>query len=462
MKDLLRILPSVDAILNDKSLIKQLDGSKNRRNVVDAVRKAIDHFRVLLLNGIKTTVTKGEIIKLSLEYIKRESEYSLRRVVNGTGIVLHTNLGRAPLPFDIKNNLIDITTHYSTLEYDIINGKRGSRYSHVESLLQNITGAEAALVVNNNAAAVLLALSTIANGKEVIVSRGQLVEIGGSFRIPDVMRQSGSVLVEVGTTNKTHEYDYMNAINENTALILKVHKSNYKIIGFSEDVSDVKIKEIAQNYNIPYMVDLGSGTLLDLKNYDIGNEPTVTSCIKSGIDIVTFSGDKLLGGPQAGIILGKKKYVDLMKKNPLTRALRVDKMCLSSLEYILRIYLYGDPENNIPVVQMLTIKKEKLWEKAEKLKNILSNIDNLYVDILDIASMAGGGSLPGVDLPSYGVTIRIDNMTPNELEKKLRNCETPIIVRILNDNVIIDVRTIFEDDYNIIYNELKGILGDAN
>lgn len=456
MKDLLRELPSVDEILKDND-IKKLFSIIKRENIIYAVRKAINFYRDLILKGDVIKFNNKDIINKAIKYISKEKQFKLRRVVNGTGIVIHTNLGRAPLPKNMSNKLIDVSTHYSTLEYDIEAGSRGSRYSHVEELLCILTGAEAALVVNNNAAAVLLALSTIAKGKEVIVSRGQLVEIGGSFRVPDVMSQSGAILKEVGTTNKTHDYDYINAINENTALILKVHTSNYKIIGFTYEVKLEKIVEIARKYNLPTMEDLESGVLVDLTKYGLSYEPTVQSSIKSGIDIVTFSGDKLLGGPQAGIILGKRKYIEMMKKNPLTRALRVDKMCLSALEYILKIYRDDDPQKNVPVLAMLTLDKEELYKRAENLRNIFGDIKNLDVKIAEIESMAGGGSLPGLAIPSYGIAITIRNMTANELEEKLRINEIPIITRIIQDKVIIDVRTLFDDDYIIIHDAIKNI-----
>ncbi|MDI6603662.1 MAG: L-seryl-tRNA(Sec) selenium transferase [Thermoanaerobacteraceae bacterium] len=456
MNNLFKKLPSVDEILKENDIIKLLENYKHDY-VVKIIRQVLSDYRDKISHNIEVTINKQEIVKRILEYLSKNTHCNLKRVINATGVVIHTNLGRSIFPDELIKNLWEVTAHYSTLEYNIENGKRGSRYSLVEKLLCEVTGAEAALVVNNNAAAVLLSLSVMSKGKEVIVSRGQLVEIGGSFRIPDVMLQSGAILKEVGTTNKTHDYDYTNAINENTGLILKVHTSNFRLVGFTEEVSTEKLVEISEKYNIPIMEDLGSGVLVDLRKYGLPYEPTVQEVVKAGMDIVTFSGDKLLGGPQAGIIVGKKSFIDLMKKHPLTRAIRVDKMCLSTLEYILRIYLYNEPEKIIPTLKMLTLNKDILYERAVKLKDILSNINKVKTDIIEISSMAGGGALAEQDIPSYGIKIEIDNLSSNDIENKFRTGDIPIICRIVSDAVILDVRTLLEDDYDIIFKSVKKI-----
>lgn len=456
MNNLFKKLPSVDEILKENDIIKLLENYKHDY-VVKIIRQVLSDYRDKISHNIEVTINKQEIVKRILEYLSKNTHCNLKRVINATGVVIHTNLGRSIFPDELIKNLWEVTAHYSTLEYNIENGKRGSRYSLVEKLLCEVTGAEAALVVNNNAAAVLLSLSVMSKGKEVIVSRGQLVEIGGSFRIPDVMLQSGAILKEVGTTNKTHDYDYTNAINENTGLILKVHTSNFRLVGFTEEVSTEKLVEISEKYNIPIMEDLGSGVLVDLRKYGLPYEPTVQEVVKAGMDIVTFSGDKLLGGPQAGIIVGKKSFIDLMKRHPLTRAVRVDKMCLSTLEYILRIYLYNEPEKIIPTLKMLTLNKDILYERAVRLKDILSDINKVKTDIIEVSSMAGGGALAEQDIPSYGIKIEIDNLSSNDIENKFRTGDIPIICRIVSDAVILDVRTLLEDDYDIIFKSVKKI-----
>jgi L-seryl-tRNA(Ser) seleniumtransferase len=456
LNNLFKKLPSVDEILKENDIIKLLENYKHDY-VVKIIRQVLSDYRDKISHNIEVTINKQEIVKRILEYLSKNTHCNLKRVINATGVVIHTNLGRSIFPDELIKNLWEVTAHYSTLEYNIENGKRGSRYSLVEKLLCEVTGAEAALVVNNNAAAVLLSLSVMSKGKEVIVSRGQLVEIGGSFRIPDVMLQSGAILKEVGTTNKTHDYDYTNAINENTGLILKVHTSNFRLVGFTEEVSTEKLVEISEKYNIPIMEDLGSGVLVDLRKYGLPYEPTVQEVVKAGMDIVTFSGDKLLGGPQAGIIVGKKSFIDLMKRHPLTRAVRVDKMCLSTLEYILRIYLYNEPEKIIPTLKMLTLNKDILYERAVKLKDILSDINKVKTDIIEVSSMAGGGALAEQDIPSYGIKIEIDNLSSNDIENKFRTGDIPIICRIVSDAVILDVRTLLEDDYDIIFKSVKKI-----
>jgi L-seryl-tRNA(Ser) seleniumtransferase len=359
----------------------------------------------------------------------------------------------------MAEHLIEVSCGYSTLEYDLDSGKRGTRYSHVEALLCELTGAEAALVVNNNAAAVMLVLSTLCAGKEVIVSRGQLVEIGGAFRIPDVMRASGAALVEVGTTNKTHLRDYAMAITDQTSAILKVHTSNYRILGFTSEVEIETLATLCREKQLPLIEDLGSGSLFDLSKYGLMKEPTVVESMLAGADVVTFSGDKMLGGPQAGIILGKKTYIDAMKKNQLTRALRVDKMTLSALEATLK--LYRDPQRaifEIPTLRMLTEKPGTILPRAEMFLSGIQQIGESYeAQLIETMSEVGGGSLPLEQLPTWAVTLRSLKMTTQTLTDALRHCQIPVIVRVSEDRLIFDLRTIQEHEAEEILSALRDL-----
>jgi len=466
------MIPKVDEVLEDeriKSLLNQIP----RKLVLDSIREEIDSLR----NDIRENKLDEEevlrrnqiLIDLVLKRANKKNFYKLRRVVNGTGIILHTNLGRALINREVMENVVDIVTNYSNLEFDIEKGERGSRYSHIKDILTEITGAEDAMVVNNNAAAVLLVLSTMAKGKEVIVSRGELIEIGGSFRIPDVMEQSGATLKAVGTTNKTHLYDYENAINENTAALMKVHTSNYRVLGFTSSVSIDELYTLKEKYNLPLIEDLGSGVLIDISKFGLEYEPTVQDSIKNGVDIVTFSGDKLLGGPQAGIIVGKKKYIDQMKKNPLTRAFRVDKFSISALEATLRLYLDEKTAvEKIPTLNMLSMGLDKLELKAEKLHDLLNKKikdNSIKFHIVDSFSEVGGGSLPLERIPTKCIMISLKGLSVNEFEKSLREFDIPIITRIYKDNILIDLRTVREDEFDIVadgilfgLNRLKGCI----
>jgi L-seryl-tRNA(Ser) seleniumtransferase len=363
-KELLNKLPAVDEVLKSPEGKVWLSNHP-RRYVTQAIREAIEQRRRTILKDKKTGVTLKSIAPDIETRLNELTAFSLRKIINATGIVVHTNLGRSPLSRKALDNVIDVASGYSTLEYDISTGRRGKRYAHIKRLLVDVTGAEDGIVVNNNAGAVLLALSTLAKGKEVIVSRGELVEIGGSFRVPDVMAQSGAVLREVGTTNKTHLKDYDEAINEQTAMILKVHPSNYRIEGFTKDVPIDELVSLGKNRNLPVMYDLGSGSIVNLRG-----EPQVEKTVKSNADIITFSGDKLLGGPQAGIIVGKKKYISLVQENPLLRALRIDKLTLAALEATLMQYIDSEhAKQEIPTLRMLLesaeqVKKRRLTARA--------------------------------------------------------------------------------------------------
>lgn len=464
-RDLLSSLPKIDELLS-RDEIQELMDKFPRITIVESIRKQVNKLRKKILNTDEVELKDFNIdinylIKDILFEVNEVNEMSLKRVINATGVVLHTNLGRALISDSVKQELLDVACNYSTLEFDLSNGKRGSRYSHVEQIICRLTGAEAALVVNNNAAAVLLVLNTIAKGKEVIVSRGQLVEIGGSFRVPEVMMQSGAKLVEVGTTNKTHVYDYENNINEETAAILKVHTSNYKILGFTEEVEIEDLVLLGRRYDIPVIEDIGSGVFVDFSKYGLKKEPTVMESIQKGADIVTFSGDKLLGGPQAGIIIGKKEYIDKMKKNQLTRAIRVDKMTLVVLEATLRLYLDEEKAlKEIPTLKMLTMDINEIREKANILFNkIKENVKQVNIDIIDGYSQVGGGALPLEKLPTVLISLHSNILTVNKFEQYLRKYKTPIITRINEDKVILDVRTIKEEEFDIIVRAIKSIEG---
>ena len=461
--NLYKMIPKVDQILDNKVIKDLLD--KNSKNLVmESIHEELDNIRNNISNGYDKNIISNKIENL-IDNIKdnlmNKKTFSLRNVVNASGVVIHTNLGRSVLNSEIFENIKKVSIGYSNLEYNLEKGERGSRYSHLSEIIKKITGAEDCMVVNNNAAAVMLILSTIAKGKNVITSRSELVEIGGSFRIPDVCRESGAELKEIGTTNKTHLKDYENAIDENTAALFKVHQSNFKILGFTEAVSSFELKSLKEKYNIPIIEDLGSGVLIDLSKYGLSHEPTVQECIKNGVDIVSFSGDKLLGGVQAGIIVGKKEYIEKMKKNQLTRALRVDKFTLSALEAVFSYYI--DEElaiSKIPTLNMLTIKIEKLYDKAQKLIEYLGENNEFSYAIIDIDSEVGAGSLPTQKLPSKAIKVISKSFTENELEEKLRSNRIPIITRIYKGNLIFDVRTIFENEFCIIKDALNSLIGE--
>lgn len=457
-------LPSVDELLDNEKIVDLLE-QVPRNVVVNEIRRNLDIDRRNILSMDEKSLNK---FQLNIDHIitnivnssNRFMEMNLREVINAMGTVLHTNLGRALLSDAIKDQVWSVASGYSTLEIDRSTGKRGIRYSHVIDIIKFLTKAEDALVVNNNAAAVMLVLSTMARDKEVIVSRGELVEIGGSFRVPDVMEQSGTKLVDVGTTNKTHLWDYENAINEETAALLKVHTSNYKILGFTDSVSVKDLVDLGKQHNIPVIEDIGSGVLIDLQKYGLMYEPTVQESIAAGADIVTFSGDKLLGGPQAGIIVGKKSYIDKMNKNPLTRAFRIDKLTIAALEATLKLYLDEEKAiKTIPTLKMLTEDANSIYKRAEILYHmIVAKELNTEVSIEEDYSEVGGGSLPLEKLPTYTITIKAKNISSAKLESKLREYRTPIFTRIKDDKVIMDLRTIKEDQYGIIAEALDEII----
>jgi L-seryl-tRNA(Ser) seleniumtransferase len=465
-QQLLRMLPGVDVIL-ERIKTEPLFETIPKTVAVRSIRSVIDEFRELILDGAQKITEADLSDETVLENVKTVARLSmrpnLRRVVNATGVVVHTNLGRSLLADEAIENMREIARRYSNLEFDLSAGKRGSRYSCVEDILCEITGAEAAMVVNNNAGAVLLSLETLAKNRQVIVSRGELVEIGGSFRIPDVMAKSGAVLREVGTSNRTHLKDYEGAIESDTALLMKVHKSNYSIVGFTAEVSLKELVELGARHDIPVMEDLGSGTFVDFSRYGLIKEPTVQESVGAGADIVTFSGDKMLGGPQAGIIVGKKEMVAKIRQNPINRALRIDKLTLAALESTLR--LYRDPEkavDTIPTLRMLTRRFRDIEAQAEKLSEMLNalNDSRLSVELMNLSSRVGGGALPLQELPSKCVGVRFRNMSANAIEKRMRGNTPPIIGRIEEDFFVMDLRTVALDELSIIETAFNTMLKD--
>ncbi len=451
----LRDIPAVETVLNAPDLAPLLK-EHPRWLVVDAVHTVLATLRQQIRGGRGLAAEETALAKIIPRVAKAAAEmkrYHLRPLVNATGVVIHTNLGRAVLSEEVLQQVAQVASHYSNLEYDLPKGARGSRYAHVEDLLCRLCGSEAALVVNNNAGAVLLGLNTLAEGREVIVSRGQLVEIGGSFRIPDVMKKSGCRLVEVGTTNKTHPKDYRNAIADQTAALLKVHMSNFEMRGFTREVSRREMVAIAREAALPLMEDLGSGNLIDLSAFGLPAEPTVQESVRDGVDLVTFSGDKLLGGPQAGILVGKKEILDRVKKNPMTRALRVDKMTLAALEVIARIYL--DPSEaprRIPTLRMLSTPLPELKARAETLAGAIRKRtgDTLAVETMEDLSRVGGGALPETPLPTYVVALSASRLSVNRLEQAFRAADPPVIGRIRHDRFLLDVRTVQDEELKTV------------
>ncbi len=459
---LLRLLPKVDDCI--RSLQQEVAlADVSRKSLTRLTRLYIDKVRRDILNGVEIlpeVMGLEQFIPHMIDFVLHKQRVRFRRVVNCTGVIIHTNLGRSILPKQTMDALLDAGGRYSNLEFDLETGERGSRYSLVEELLCELTGAEAALVVNNNAAAVLIVLETLAKGKEVIVSRGQLVEIGGSFRIPDIMNRSGADLVEVGATNRTHLRDYENAITENTGLLLKVHCSNYRIIGFTKEVSNQELVTLGRQHDLPVVEDLGSGCLVDLTPFGLMKEPTVQEVVASGVDVVTFSGDKLLGGPQAGIIVGRKKIIDTIKKNPLNRALRIDKFTLSGLESILRLYRdEGAAVETIPTLAMIAAPVDVIDKRAKRLVRRLRRDLNEHCrfSIVDSSSRVGGGAMPEQNVPSRSVVVEPVRLSVSELERALRRQETAVISRIEDDRLMLDLRTVMDDELDLIHKSLLQI-----
>ncbi|MDY6837783.1 MAG: L-seryl-tRNA(Sec) selenium transferase [Thermodesulfobacteriota bacterium] len=463
---LLRKLPGVDHVLElweERPPVDQIP----RTVLVDAIRSALGQLRTAILGPgdpmDEMVFSDSELLRLTEQLVNKTMGFKLKRVINATGVVVHTNLGRSLLPETVARHVAEISSLYSNLEFDLDKGTRGSRYSNVEEILCELSGAEAAMVVNNNAGAVFLSLETLAKGKEVIVSRGELVEIGGAFRIPDVMARSGAKLKEVGTTNRTHLPDYEGAIGDDTALLLKVHTSNYSMVGFTADVSLKDLVVLGAKYHLPVMKDLGSGNFIDFSKYGLLREPTVQETVASGADVITFSGDKMLGGPQAGIIVGKEEAVQGIKKNPINRALRIDKMTLAALEATLHLYRdEAKAVSTIPTLQMLTMPTKLISSKARRLKNRLKKLGDhrLEATIVTSSSRVGGGALPLQELPTKCVGIKIEGMAANRLDLALRHTNPPVVGRIEDDLFVMDARTIQDEEIPIISSILKKILSE--
>jgi L-seryl-tRNA(Ser) seleniumtransferase len=441
-ESLLRQIPSVDELLGREAL-RALENRLGRRMVVDATRK--------VLQGLRTRISNGNLAGVSVELLEKEivavtettAELSLRPVINATGVILHTNLGRAPLAAEAVEHLVETATRYSNLEYDLAQGERGKRDAHTDRLFAPLLGAEMTLVVNNNAAAVFLALNTLAGDGEVIVSRGELIEIGDSFRVPEICAKSGAALREVGTTNRTRIGDYEAAINERTRALLRVHPSNFHVLGFTERPSLKELVELGRDRHLPLIEDLGSGCLVDVSPMGIRDEPFAGESLKAGVDVVTFSGDKLLGGPQAGILTGKKRWLEKIRKNPLFRALRVDKLTIAALEATVAVYLHGEL-NAIPSFKMILSSAADIGARASRLAERIQGRAGIKAEVRDAESVIGGGSTPGQSLPTRVIAVTRAGQSAQELEKLLRRSSPPIIARVENDQVLLDLRTVFE------------------
>ncbi|WP_321212296.1 L-seryl-tRNA(Sec) selenium transferase [Guptibacillus hwajinpoensis] len=460
--NLLRELPPVHLVqeeLVEKGIATDLPQSL----VKEMIQQEVNEIRHQLLNNSYngTAQSREEFLNKIIHTIHLKSQQSgtlnLKSVINATGVVLHTNLGRARLSEAALEHMVEVARSYSTLEYNLEKGERGSRHSIAEEWICKLTGAEAAMVVNNNAAAVFLILSALAEEKEVIVSRGELVEIGGSFRVSSIMEESGAKLTEVGTTNKTHPYDYENGITDETAMLMKVHRSNFALIGFTAEVERSKLANIARANNVIFYEDLGSGALFDYRKALIGDEPTVQETLQAGADLVSFSGDKLLGGPQAGMIAGKKNLIDQLKKHQLARVLRVDKFTLAALEATLKQHLFNETDS-IPAIRDITKDEHEIKSRAESFEEKLQlNTSSYVTEIVQGTSQVGGGTMPAVELPTYILSIASSSFSVNELEKRLRTHTSPVITRINGDRILMDFRTVTESEEDVILDTLMEI-----
>jgi L-seryl-tRNA(Ser) seleniumtransferase len=464
-KTLLKNLPKIDEVilLLEKKDIYSL---APREVIKETCQKVVQRLRENIVSpthkeAVESSLDALYVAQVVEQLIKGLHHYRLQRVINATGVILHTNLGRAPLCPEALLRIVEVGSGYSNLEFDLTKGERGHRYDHVWEILCALTGAEDALIVNNNAAAVLLVLNTLAEDKEAIISRGELIEIGGEFRIPDVMQKSSAIMREVGTTNRTRLSDYEKAIGSNTGLILKVHTSNYRIVGFTEEADILSLVALGKRHGVPVMDDLGSGCLIDLDEYGLAHEPTVREALATGVDVVTFSGDKLLGGPQAGIIVGKKDILESVKRNPLNRALRIDKFTLAALEATLMHYLRPDDVvHKLRSLQALTEPLDVVKKRAADLISQLkkAKLSSLTFSLKESFAAAGGGSLPTEKIPTFLVGIKSKKMKASQMEAKLRKVEIPVIVRVDNDEIMLDARTIAAEEFDFIIEGLQQIL----
>jgi len=461
---LLRQLPSVDELLQEPS-IREMVQTLPRWAVVEAIREVLEHWRRMLTTGQSESApadlpSRAALVVEVKQIALRLNGPALRRLINATGVVIHTNLGRAPLAEVGIERIVEVARGYSNLEYDLERGDRGSRQGHVERLLCRLTGAEAAFAVNNNAAAVLLAINTLAEGKEVIVSRGELVEIGDSFRIPDIMRRAGGILREVGTTNRTYLRDYEEAIGATSAMLLKVHTSNFRIQGFVSQVPVAELASLGEKTGLSVVEDVGSGALVDLSQIGLSKEPMPSESIRAGADLVTFSGDKLLGGPQAGLIVGKRLLVENLRRNPLARAVRIDKLTLAALEATLRLYLdEGQAFSRIPVLRALAMPLQEIEQRARRLCDRIAALasGHLEVSVIDGTSEVGGGALPLESIPTRLVAVQAAHLTAPVLEGCLRRTDPPVMVRIKDGLVVLDPRTVLEDELETLANLVASV-----
>ncbi len=447
----LRDLPSVDRLISAND-VNELITAYGRPLTLQALRVTLESARRLIQQG-REAPEEADLISGTRATLHSWLLPSLRPVINATGVIIHTNLGRAPLSADAQRAVAEVASGYSSLEYDLERGARGSRDVHVERLLVRLTGAESALVVNNNAAAVLLVLTVLAYEREVIVSRTQLIEIGGGFRIPEIMEQSGAILREVGTTNRTHLKDFEGAVTDNTALILRAHHSNFKLVGFTTEPSLTELIDVGHQHELPVLDDLGSGALLDTAEYGLGHEPMVQESVREGAPLIAFSGDKLVGGPQAGIVVGEKALIDQLRKHPMARAVRPDKMCLAGLSATLNHYLMDEAPQAVPVWMMISASEDQLKRRSEDwIKQLGTG------EMVPGRSTVGGGSLPEETLPTG--LLALEARHPNEFADRLREADPPIIARVENDRVVIDPRTVLPSQEEPLLRGLRAALGE--
>ncbi len=462
-QDLLRTLPAIDRVLREEPL-RSLSHQLPQETLSHSVQELIASLRQEIIETGQTVPPErlhpANIAAVAAQKCRQLLQPSLRKVINATGTLLHTNLGRAPLSSQSLRAINDVAAGYSNLEFELDSGCRGERFSHVESLLTQLTGAEAALVVNNNSGAVLLALTALGKGREAIVSRGELVEIGGAFRIPEVMEAGGVILREVGSSNRTHRHDYQQAINENTALLLKVHTSNYRIVGFTKDVPARELLPLARENDLILMEDLGSGLLFDLSSYGLEREPTVPEVVNAGVDVITFSGDKLLGGPQAGMIVGRADLIKKIGKHPLARALRIDKLTLAALESTLRLYLQPEQAlHELPVLKMFAAGREQQKQRCQWLFERLE-AESLAAEIklIDDVSRVGGGAMPLTELSDWAVEINPLERRTADIAKQLRTFSPAVVARVQNDRLLVNLRAVFEEEEALLAQILLAVL----
>ena len=454
-ESLLRQIPSVDELLSRPAL-HELEQGLGHRVALEATRQVLGKLRERIIAGPAPEISLDALDVEIAQTAEAMAEFSLRLVINATGVILHTNLGRAPLAREAVEHLTQVATAYSNLEYNLEAGERGKRDAHTERLFAELVGAESTLVVNNNAAAVFLALNALAEGGEVIVSRGELIEIGGSFRIPDICAKSGAALREVGTTNRTRIADYAAAVSDRTRVLMRVHPSNFRVLGFTERPSLAEMVDLARARGLILLEDLGSGCLIDLAPLGIADEPLVAPSLKAGVDVVTFSGDKLLGGPQAGILTGKREPLARIRKNPLFRALRVDKLTIAALEATVALYLKGDLKA-IPAWRMIMLSKEEIASRAERLARRLAALPGFSARLEDGESVMGGGSTPGQSLPTKLLVVTHDRHRAQELEARLRCHRPPVITRVEHGQLLLDLRTVWEEQDEVIASAFEGV-----